>query len=195
MQAGWKREEKLEMFENEILDAKRVVKEFLEQAKLKQGNLVVIGCSTSEIASYEIGSHSGVELGEAVFNAMYEEFKNAGICVATQCCEHLNRALIIERTTAEKYGYEEVNVMPMPKAGGSFSTAAWKNMNDPVAVEYIQAHAGIDIGDTLIGMHLKSVAVPFRIAHPVIGGAHIVCARTRPKCIGGERAHYNEELN
>ena len=183
------------MFEQEILDAKRVVKEFLEQAKLKSGNLVVIGCSTSEIAAHEIGSYSGVELGEAVFKAIYEEFKKADIQIATQCCEHLNRALIMERTTAEKYGYEEVNVVPMPKAGGSFSTAAWKCMSDPVAVERIQAHAGIDIGDTLIGMHLRPVAVPFRIEHPVIGSAHIVCARTRPKCIGGERACYNEALS
>lgn len=183
------------MYENEIADSKRVVNEFLEIAKMKEGELVVIGCSTSEIASYSIGSHSVVELGEAVFVAMYEEFCKRGIAVATQCCEHLNRALILEREIAEKYGYEIVNVVPMPKAGGSFSTGAWKHFKAPVAVEHIKAHAGIDIGDTLIGMHLKDVAVPVRIEHPLIGNAHIVCARTRAKYIGGERAHYNDILN
>ena len=183
------------MYENEIAHSKRVVNEFLEIAKMKEGELVVIGCSTSEIASYSIGSHSVVELGEAVFVAMYEEFCKRGIAVATQCCEHLNRALILEREIAEKYGYEIVNVVPMPKAGGSFSTGAWKHFKDPVAVEHIKAHAGIDIGDTLIGMHLKDVAVPVRIEHPLIGNAHIVCARTRAKYIGGERAHYNDILN
>ena len=182
------------MFENEIFDAKRVVNEFFEQSVLKEGNLVVIGCSTSEIASKSIGSYSSAELGEAVFTAMYEEFCAHGLYVAAQCCEHLNRALIMEKEAAERYGYEIVNVMPMPKAGGSFATAAWKHMKNPVAVEHIQAHAGIDIGDTLIGMHLKAVAVPVRIAHSTIGGAHIVCARTRPKYIGGERAHYSEEM-
>lgn len=182
------------MCEKEMNDAKRVVREFLEQAGLKAGNLVVIGCSTSEIAAKRIGSHSSAELGEAVFVAMYEELKAHGLYVAAQCCEHLNRALIMEAEAAERYGYEIVNVVPMPKAGGSFSTAAWKHMENPVAVEHIQAHAGIDIGDTLIGMHLKAVAVPLRIEHPLIGNAHIVCARTRPKYIGGERAHYSEEM-
>ncbi len=182
------------MFENERADAKRVVNEFLEQAALKEGNLVVIGCSTSEIASKHIGSYSNAELGEAVFTAMHEELCAHGLYVAAQCCEHLNRALIMEEEAAERYGYEVVNVMPMPKAGGSFATAAWKHMKEPLAVEHVQAHAGIDIGDTLIGMHLKAVAVPVRIAHPAIGGAHIVCARTRAKYIGGERAHYSEEM-
>ncbi|MBE5876088.1 MAG: TIGR01440 family protein [Lachnospiraceae bacterium] len=183
------------MYQQEITDAKRVVEEFVEAANIKAGDLIVIGCSTSEIAAQKIGSYSSAELGEAVFVAMYESFCEKGILIATQCCEHLNRALIMERATAEKYGYEEVNVVPQPKAGGSFSTAAWKHMKSPVAVERIQANGGIDIGDTLIGMHLKSVAVPVRIEHPVIGSAHIVCARTRAKYIGGERACYNEALN
>lgn len=175
-------------------DARRVVAEFLEQAKLKKGDLVVIGCSTSEIAEHHIGSYSNAELGEAVFTAMYGELQEAGLAVAAQCCEHLNRALVMTEMDAVRFGYEEVNVIPQPKAGGSFSTAAWKHMENPVAVEHVQAHAGIDIGDTLIGMHLRPVAVPVRIDHPVIGGAHIVCARTRPKYIGGERARYNEIL-
>lgn len=182
------------MFENEIADAKRVVKEFLEQAKLEEEDLVVIGCSTSEIAAQKIGTYSSKELGEAVFLAIYEEFSKAKIAVATQCCEHLNRALIMEKTVAKKRGYEIVNVVPQPKAGGSFSTAAYRHMKEPVAVEWIKADAGIDIGDTLIGMHLKSVAVPVRIEHANIGNAHIVCARTRAKFIGGERACYNEDL-
>ncbi|MEZ3443968.1 MAG: TIGR01440 family protein [Lachnospiraceae bacterium] len=175
-------------------DARRVVAEFLEQARLRKGDLVVIGCSTSEIAERHIGSFSNAELGEAVFVAMYEELRRAGLAVAAQCCEHLNRALIMTYVDAERFGYEVVNVIPQPKAGGSFSTAAWKHMENPVAVEHIQAHAGIDIGDTLIGMHLRPVAVPVRIEHPVIGGAHIVCARTRAKYIGGGRAHYNEDM-
>ena len=181
-------------FEKETNDARMVVSEFLAQAKLRKGNLVVIGCSTSEIASHQIGSYSNEMLGEAVFLAIYEELRQAGLSVATQCCEHLNRALIMTEADAERFGYEIVNVVPQPKAGGSFATAAWKHMEHPVAVEHIWAHAGIDIGDTLIGMHLKPVAVPVRLEHPVIGGAHIVCARTRPKYIGGERAHYNETL-
>ena len=144
-------------------DAVRVIAEFLEQAKLRKGDLVVIGCSTSEIAEHHIGSCSNAALGEAVFTAMYEELRHAGLAVAAQCCEHLNRALIMTAADAARFGYEEVNVVPQPKAGGSFSTAAWKYMEDPVAVERVQAHAGIDIGDTLIGMHLKPVAVPVRI--------------------------------
>lgn len=182
------------MFEKETADAERVVREFLEQAGLRPGDLVAVGCSTSEIAAHSIGSHSGAELGEAVFLAMYKVFEQAKIEMAAQCCEHLNRALILEAAVAERFGYEPVNVVPMPKAGGAFATAAWKYMKSPVAVERIQAHGGIDIGDTLIGMHLRAVAVPLRIEHPQIGGAHIVCARTRAKYIGGERAHYNDVL-
>lgn len=182
------------MFEQETAEAKQVVEEFLEQAKLQKGDLVVVGCSTSEIASKKIGSYSNQDLGEAVFVAMYESFQKYGIEMAAQCCEHLNRALIIEQKTAQKYGWDEVNVVPFPKAGGSFATAAYKHMEHPVAVERIQAKGGIDIGDTLIGMHMKAVAVPVRIAHPVIGGAHIVCARARAKYIGGERAHYDDTL-
>lgn len=183
-----------ELYNREISDAKRVAAEFLDQVQLKRGSLVVIGCSTSEIAAHGIGSYSNAELGEAVFVALYEELTKAGFSVATQCCEHLNRALIMTEEDAERFGYEIVNVIPQPKAGGSFSTAAWKHMKNPVAVERIQAHAGIDIGDTLIGMHLKSVAVPVRIEHPMIGAAHIVCARTRAKYVGGGRAYYNEAL-
>ena len=181
------------MFEQEQQDAVRVVEEFLKQAKLKKGDLVVIGCSTSEIASHRIGSYSNADLGEAVFLAMQGAFAKEEISIATQCCEHLNRAIIIEREAAEKYGWEEVCVVPRPHAGGSWATTCWKQFKDPIAVEEIRAHAGIDIGGTLIGMHLRRVAVPVRLSLSKIGEANILCARTRPKLIGGERAKYTEE--
>ena len=129
-----------------------------------------------------------------MFNGIYPILKEKNIYIAAQCCEHLNRALIIEKEAADKFGYEIVNVCPKPKAGGSFATTVWQNMAHPVAVEHIKAAAGLDIGNTLIGMHLKAVAVPVRLSINKIGEAPIVCARTRPKFIGGERAQYNEDL-
>lgn len=172
----------------------QAVKELLETAKLKEGQILVVGCSSSEIGAYRIGSHSSGEIGQAVFEAIQEELNPKGIYLAAQCCEHLNRAIIIEEAAAEKYGWEPVNVVPRLKAGGSFATAAYHGFRHPVAVEHIKAHAGIDIGDTLIGMHLRNVAVPVRIGTKEIGGAHVVCARTRLKYIGGERAGYDENL-
>lgn len=172
--------------------AKQVLMELLETASMKPGQILVVGCSSSEIDSYKIGSHSSGDIGKAVFSALYEELAPMGIHLAAQCCEHLNRALILEAEVAGRYGYEPVNVVPQLKAGGSFATAAWAALKDPVAVEHIKAHAGIDIGDTLIGMHLKDVAVPVRTQTREIGSAHVVCARTRPKFIGGIRALYNE---
>ena len=171
---------------------KEVLREFMETAGLKPGQILVVGCSSSEIGSFKIGSHSSEEIGRAVYEALYEELKPAGIYLAAQCCEHLNRALILEEKAALKYGYELVNVVPQLKAGGSFATAAYRILEHPAAVEHIRAHAGMDIGDTLIGMHLKDVAVPVRISCREIGGAHVVCARTRPKYIGGERACYDK---
>lgn len=172
--------------------AKQVLRELLEVAGMKPGQILVVGCSSSEIDSFKIGSHSSGDIGRAVYTALYEELEPMGIYLAAQCCEHLNRALILEGEAAGKYGYEPVNVVPQLKAGGSFATAAWATLKEPVAVEHIKAHAGIDIGDTLIGMHLKDVAVPVRIQTKEIGSAHIVCARTRPKFIGGVRAGYDE---
>ncbi|MBO4291120.1 MAG: TIGR01440 family protein [Lachnospiraceae bacterium] len=174
-------------------EAYQAAKEILEKAKLKAGDLFVVGCSTSEVGGASIGSFSSPELAEAVFGGIYQATEEAGVYLAAQCCEHLNRALIIERKAAEKYGYETVNVVPQPKAGGSFATAAYKAFEEPVAVEHIRAHAGMDIGDTLIGMHLRDVAVPVRIRTTQIGDAHVVCARTRAKFIGGCRAVYDEE--
>lgn len=167
---------------------------FFETAKMKAGQVLVVGCSSSEIAAQKIGSFSSAEIGAAVFSVLNDACKKRGIYLAAQCCEHLNRALIIEEKAAEKYGYEQVNVIPQLKAGGSFATAAWAGMKNPVAVEKIAANGGIDIGDTLIGMHLKAVAVPVRTPVDRIGGAHVVYARVRPKFVGGSRACYDEKL-
>ena len=170
--------------------AKNAVSELLSVANLKQGDILVVGCSSSEIVGATIGHGSSMEAAEAVFEAIYPILKEQGIYLAAQCCEHLNRALIIERTCARAYGLEEVCVVPQPKAGGSFATTAWKNFDAPVAVEEIRAQAGIDIGGTLIGMHLCRVAVPVRLNENRIGDAALLAARTRPKYIGGIRAKY-----
>ena len=174
-------------------EAYRAAKELLEEAGLKPGELFVVGCSTSEVGGASIGTFSSPELAEVVFGGIYQATEEAGVYLVAQCCEHLNRALILEREAAERYGYEVVNVVPQPKAGGSFATAAYKAFESPVAVEHVKAHAGMDIGDTLIGMHLRDVAVPVRIRTTQIGDAHVVCARTRAKYIGGSRAIYEEQ--
>ena len=171
-------------------DAKIAITELIEKSGIKEGEILVIGCSSSDMTGSVIGKGSAPEAAEALLDAIYPIIKEKKIFLAAQCCEHLNRALIIERECAEKYGLEEVCVVPQPKAGGSFATAVYNRMNDPIAVEAIKAHAGLDIGSTLIGMHLKSVAVPIRLSINTIGEAFIVCARTRPKFIGGERAKY-----
>ena len=169
-----------------------LTKELIEVSGMKEEQILVIGCSSSEIVGEKIGSFSSFEVAEALYCGIEKAAKEANIFIAAQCCEHLNRALILEAAAANKYFYEEVNVVPQPKAGGSFATAAYKYMENPVAVEHIKAHAGIDIGDTLIGMHLKDVAVPVRLSSSKIGEAHVVCARTRAKFIGGIRATYDE---
>ena len=180
------------MYEEITGQARAVVMDLLEQAKLKPGALLVIGCSSSEMAGSRIGKGSSMEAAQAAFQGIYPVLQERGIELAVQCCEHLNRALILERTAAEKRGYEIVNVMPQPKAGGSFAVTAWNAFSDPVAVEQIAADAGIDIGGTLIGMHLRRVAVPVRTGQKQIGQAMVICARTRPKYIGGPRAIYQE---
>lgn len=175
-------------------EAYEAAREILNEAHLEKGSLFVAGCSTSEVAGEKIGTCSSPELAEAVFGGIYQATEEAGVYLAAQCCEHLNRALILEQEAARAYGCEPVNVVPQPKAGGSFATAAYKAFEHPVAVEQIRAHAGMDIGDTLIGMHLKQVAVPVRISVKTVGEARVVCARTRPKFIGGQRAVYDETL-
>lgn len=171
---------------------KAVFEELGEKAKLKPGNIVVVGCSTSEVLGAKIGTNSNPETAKEIFEAMYDYAVAHGVYLAIQCCEHLNRAIIIERAAVANA--ETVNVIPQPKAGGSLATQAYASFTDPVAVEEIKADAGIDIGLTLIGMHLKKVAVPVRLENNRIGEAIIVAARTRPKFIGGSRAIYNDAL-
>ena len=182
------------MFDEIKTQAEQAVTELLREAKLHAGELLVIGCSSSEIVGERIGKGSSMEAAEAVYAGLAPVLRGGGILLAAQCCEHLNRALIVEGETAARFGYEAVNVRPWAHAGGSFATAVWEHMALPVAVEHIRADAGMDIGDTLIGMHLKAVAVPLRLSVRQIGRANLVCARTRPKYIGGARARYVEGL-
>ena len=175
-------------------EAVEVVRQLLEVSGLVKGGILVVGCSTSEIMAHRIGSYSNEDIGQAVFEGIYGEVKKRGIYLAAQCCEHLNRTIIIEKAAVRDYGLVQVNVVPQPKAGGSFATAAYRGFEKPAAVEEIKAHAGIDIGDTLIGMHLRKVAVPVRTEKKMIGQAHVVCARTRLQFVGGERAVYDTSL-
>lgn len=181
----------LKKIEQQVKD---VMTEFIAGAGLMPGDLIVIGCSSSEVIGHKIGTYSSEDVAETIVNALYPMIINSGFRLAAQCCEHLNRALIIEQETLEQYRLDRVNVVPMPKAGGSFATKVYAKMRQPVAVEEVKAAGGIDIGDTLIGMHLRPVAVPLRIQTKQIGSAHVVCARTRYKFIGGSRAHYEESL-
>lgn len=182
------------MFDEITAQARAAVTELLDIAGLKAGDLFVVGCSSSEVVGQHIGKGSSMEAAQAVFAGIYPVLRERGIYLAAQCCEHLNRALIIESAAAEKFGYEPVNVRPWAHAGGSFATTVWENFEAPCAVEHIRARAGMDIGATLIGMHLKEVAVPVRLGVKTIGQAPLICARTRPRFIGGERARYQEEL-
>ena len=179
---------------NITLQVKTAVEELIDKAKLKKGDLLVVGCSSSEIVGSVIGNDSSLDAAQAVFAGLYPVLSEKGIYLAAQCCEHLNRALIIERDYALSHNLEIVNVVPQPKAGGSFATTCYKNFLSPVAAEYIKADAGMDIGQTLIGMHLKAVAVPVRLSMNKIGCANVTFARTRPKCIGGIRAVYDDNL-
>ena len=173
--------------------ARQAAEELLAAAHLRAGDIFVVGCSSSEIVGGHIGKDSSMEAAAAVLAGILPVLKAQGVYLAAQCCEHLNRALVTEREAMEKFAWEEVTVRPMPHAGGSMATAAYDNFTDPVVVESIKAHLGIDIGQTLIGMHLKRVAVPVRLAQKTIGAAIVTAARTRPPLIGGERAHYPEK--
>ena len=166
------------------------IEELLAEAKPAKGQIVVVGCSSSEIVGEKIGKGSVPEAAEAVLEAILPVINENGLYLAAQCCEHLNRALVIEREAAEKFGYEIVSAVPKTKAGGSFATAAYLRFRDPVLVEHVKASAGLDIGGTLIGMHLRDVAVPLRLSTKKIGEAYVSAARTRPKYIGGARAQY-----
>ena len=172
--------------------AQAAIRELCEKSKLREGNIVVIGCSTSEVVGSKIGTNSNPDIAGEIFRGLYDYAKSKGIYLAIQCCEHLNRAIVTERK-AVPFG-EVVNVVPQPKAGGSLATQAYAAFDDPVVLEDIKADAGLDIGFTLIGMHLKKVAVPLRLENNTIGEAMVLAARTRPKFIGGTRAVYNEEM-
>ena len=174
--------------------AHQAAAELLEAAKLHPGDIFVVGCSSSEILGGRIGHASSLEAAQAAFRGIFPLLQEQGIFLAAQCCEHLNRAVIVEKD-ALLPGTEIVNVVPQPKAGGSFATTMYHRAKCPVAVEEIKADAGMDIGDTLIGMQLKKVAVPVRLSIKNIGEAHLACARTRPKFIGGSRAIYDEKLS
>lgn len=171
---------------------KAAIEELCEKAQLKTGSIIVVGCSTSEVIGSRIGTNSNPEVAAEIFIALYDYAKSKGYHLAIQCCEHLNRAIVTERAAVPFA--ETVNVIPQPKAGGSLATAAYTASAEPVVVEQIRADAGLDIGLTLIGMHMKPVAVPVRLENNTIGCATVVAARTRPKFIGGSRAVYNEQL-
>ena len=180
------------MKEKLISQATAVMLELYEKAKLKKGDILVVGCSTSEVVGSKIGTNSDPNTAEKIFDGIYTELKNNGIYLAVQCCEHLNRAIVTERAAVPFA--EAVNAIPQKKAGGSLATVAYNNFENPVLIEEIKADAGMDIGDTFIGMHLKRVAVPVRLSIKSIGEAHLTCARVRPKFVGGSRAVYDEHL-
>lgn len=175
-------------------DIRLVLDEFLPQAKLNSNSVLVLGFSTSEAAGGTIGKHSSIDVARAVYDVLYKELDSKGIYLAAQCCEHLNRAIVIEAELAQKLNLEVVNVVPQLHAGGASAVTAYNTFNNPVIVEHIKADAGIDIGGTLIGMHLKEVAVPVHTTQKTVGAASVLCARTRAKFIGGERAVYNNDL-
>ena len=173
-----------------------LVREVAEQAKLKEGDLLVIGCSTSAVQGELIGTHSSVDLGAELWKGVETAVSELKLRLAVQCCEHLNRALVTERSVMEKYSFEQVNAIPQPKAGGSFATQAYQHFSDPVLVGDIRqsALAGIDIGGVLIGMHVKPVVVPLKLKQDTVGKARIIAARYRPRFVGGSRAVYDESI-
>ena len=172
--------------------AQQAAMELLEAAHLETGDLFVVGCSSSEIIGGRIGKQSSMEAAQAVLEGIRPVLQAQGVSLAAQCCEHLNRAIVVERAVARERGYEIVAAVPQPHAGGSWATCCWQAFSDPVLVEEVRAEAGMDIGGTLIGMHLRRVAVPVRLSLDHIGQAVLLCARTRPKFIGGARAVYGE---
>jgi uncharacterized protein (TIGR01440 family) len=169
-----------------------ILDDLQEQAQLTEGELLIIGCSTSEVVGKKIGTSGTAEVAATIYDTLLQFRKKCSIELAFQCCEHLNRALVVERKTALTRNLQIVSAIPVPTAGGAMAAYAYEHFHDPVLVEHIQADAGIDIGDTLIGMHLKHVAVPVRSKVKSIGHAHVTIAKTRPKLIGGERAVYRE---
>lgn len=177
--------------------SKTAVQEIIKEARLKKGDIFVIGCSSSEILGDQIGTATNLDSAGAVYDGIIPVLRENGIFPAIQCCEHLNRALVVDRSILDKYDFEQVNAIPQPNhAGGALATVAYERFEDPILVETIKgkADAGIDIGGTMIGMHMHSVVVPMRISLRKIGEAPIICARHRPKYVGGQRAIYDENL-
>ena len=182
------------MYENLKEQAVLAVREVLEKSKIEPGEVFVVGCSTSETLGAAIGTDSSPDAAKEIFAGIYEVLNERGIYLAAQCCEHLNRAVVIERDAALTFGFPMVNAVPQPKAGGSFATIAYKNFEHPVTVEYISARAGMDIGGTLLGMHIAPVVVPVKLENNKIGEANVTAARSRLKFVGGERAVYDPKL-
>ena len=185
------------MYETITQTVRQAAEQLLKQARLQRGEILVVGCSSSEVLGRHIGSGSSPEAAQAVLAGIWPLVRERGLFLAAQCCEHLNRALIVEEECARRYQLTQVNAIPQPKAGGSFATAAWQSMERPVAVETLRAaaRAGMDIGGTLIGMHIEPVVVPVHLDNiRQVGEATLICARHRPKYVGGARAVYDERL-
>ena len=172
--------------------ARKATEELLEAAHLETGDVFVVGCSSSEIRGGRIGHDSSMEVAAAVLAGVLPPLQEQGVYLAAQCCEHLNRSIVSEREVAKQYGCQIVAAVPQPHAGGSWATNCWRTFKDPVLVEEVKAAAGMDIGGTLIGMHLRRVAVPVRLSMDHSGEASLLCARTRPPFIGGSRAVYSD---
>ncbi|MFA9493346.1 TIGR01440 family protein [Streptococcus sp. E17BB] len=172
------------------VEMREIIEEIIERSGIKRGQVFVLGLSSSEVNGGVIGKNSSQEIGEVIVKTVLESLTRRGVYLAVQGCEHLNRALVVERELSEKLGLDEVSVLPTLQAGGSGQVAAFKYMTDPVVVEFIKAFAGLDIGDTAIGMHVKHVQVPLRPSQRELGGAHVTALASRPKLIGGARASY-----
>lgn len=183
----------MSMFDEQLQNhMESLVLEWIESDYLNTDDLFVIGCSTSEVIGEKIGTSGSEDVAKVIFSALQSLKEKTNTHLVFQCCEHINRALVMERETMNLYQLEEVSVVPVPEAGGSMASFAYKHFEDAVVVEKVRAHAGIDIGDTMIGMQLKDVAVPLRFKQDVVGNARLTGARTRPKLIGGVRAHYSK---
>ncbi len=176
------------------IDTKQALTELIEAAQVKANQIIVVGCSSSEVVGEKIGTAGSLEVAEVIFHALQDTVRGKSLFLAFQCCEHLNRALVVEEEMLDRYSWSEVSVVPQPHAGGSLATVAYREFHKPVMVEQLQAHLGLDIGQTLIGMHLQRVAVPVRLSVKQLGNANLTAARTRPPLIGGARAQY-ENVN
>ncbi len=175
-------------------DIRTALDELYEAAHPEKGGILVVGCSTSEVIGEKIGTSGSEETAKAIFEAVSEFCREKELYLAAQCCEHLNRSLVVEKECAKEYRLTRVNAVPHVRAGGAFGTAVYNGMKDPYLVESVSADMGIDIGNTLIGMHIRPVCVPVRVSVKKIGEAHLTLARSRCKYVGGERAHYNPEI-